>query len=66
VVEEATADLPNVRYLNARQRGYAVCTVRSSELQVEYKVVSTVDRPESRIGTDATFVIDDGDPDPHR
>jgi alkaline phosphatase D len=66
LVEQATADLPNVRYLNARQRGYVVCTVTPGELQAEFKVVSTVDRPESRIETDATFVVDDGDPDPHR
>jgi alkaline phosphatase D len=66
LVEQATASLPNIRYLNARQRGYVVCTVKADELQAEFKVVSTVDRPESRLETDATFVIDDGDPDPHR
>jgi alkaline phosphatase D len=54
-----------VRYVNARQRGYVVCEVSSDALRAEFRVVGTVARPEARIATDAVWVVDDGDPDPH-
>lgn len=64
-VEAAIGRLPNARYVNARQRGYVVCTVDRDQLRAEFKVVRTVDRPESALDTDAVWVVDDGDPDPH-
>jgi alkaline phosphatase D len=64
-VEATIGALPNVRYVNARQRGYVVCTVGRDRLEAEFKVVRTVDRPESALDVDAVWVVDDGDPDPH-
>jgi alkaline phosphatase D len=64
-VEAAIGSLPNVRYVNARQRGYVVCTVERDQLTAEFKVVGTVARPDSAIDVDAVWVVDDGDPDPH-
>jgi alkaline phosphatase D len=65
LVETTARALPDVRYINARQRGYVVCTVDADQLQAEFKVVRTVARPESALDTDAVWVVDDGDPDPH-
>jgi alkaline phosphatase D len=65
LVESTIGSLPNVRYVNARQRGYVVCTVRRAQLQAEFKVVRTVDRPQSALDTDAVWIVDDGEPDPH-
>jgi alkaline phosphatase D len=65
LVETGATALPNVRYINARQRGYAMCTVDRDQLQAEFKVVRTVERPDSSIDTDAVWIVDDGDPDPH-
>ena len=65
LVEGTIGALPNTRYVNARQRGYVVCTVERDQLTAEFRVVRTVDRPESSVATDAVWVVDDGDPDPH-
>ena len=65
LVESGATALPNVRYINAHQRGYVVCTVDRDQLQAEFKVVRTVDRPESSLDTDAVWIVDDGNPDPH-
>jgi alkaline phosphatase D len=65
LVEATARALPDVRYINARQRGYVVCTVGRDQLQAEFRVVRTVDRPGATVETDAVWIVDDGDPDPH-
>jgi alkaline phosphatase D len=65
VVELAVGALPHTRYVNARQRGYVVCTAGRDELRAEFKVVRTVVRTASALDTDAVWIVDDGDPDPH-
>jgi alkaline phosphatase D len=65
LVEQAAAKLPDVRYVNAHQRGYVVCTVTHDELRADFRVVSTVARPRARIATDAAWIVASGDPEPH-
>ncbi|MGH9211029.1 MAG: alkaline phosphatase D family protein [Acidimicrobiales bacterium] len=64
VVEGLVTGLPNVEYLNARQRGYVVCDVSPGELRAEFRYVSTVEQPEAEIETGATWLVTDGDPQP--
>lgn len=64
LVEPLADTLPNVRYIEARRRGYVVCTVSGDELRAEYRFVSTVDAPDADLETGATWVVRNGDPDP--
>jgi alkaline phosphatase D len=63
-VEGLVGTLPHVAYVEARRRGYVVCTVSPDELRVDYRYVSTVTEPEADIETGATWVVTHGDPRP--
>jgi alkaline phosphatase D len=64
VVEGLAGSLPNVQYVNARERGYVVCDVSPGELRAEFRYVTTVAAPEADIATGATWVVTEGDPIP--
>jgi alkaline phosphatase D len=64
LVEGLVDTLPNVHYVEARRRGYVVCTVTRDELRADYRHVSTVEAPQADIETAATWVISEGDPTP--
>jgi alkaline phosphatase D len=65
VVEVLAETMPNVHYINARQRGYVVCAVTTDELRAEFRFVSTATEPNGELETGAAWVIADGDPVPH-
>jgi alkaline phosphatase D len=60
VVESAAATVPEVHYVNARERGYVVCDVRPDELRAEFRYVSTVTEPQAELTTGASWVVADG------
>ncbi len=62
VVEDSASQTPHVKYTNARQRGYVVCTVTPQQCTATFRVVDTVAEPESAIQTDAVFRIAAGMP----
>jgi alkaline phosphatase D len=64
LVEPLPDQLENVFYVDARRRGYVVCTVSPEELRAEFRYVSTVTEPASEVSTGATWAIADGDPVP--
>ena len=64
IFEGAVAGLPWVRYVNARQRGYAVVTITAEQATAEFRVVSTALElpPTATVSTDFTDVIPDREP----
>lgn len=52
---------PHLKYYN-RQRGYVLCTLTPGQWRTDYKVLEYVTRRGSPIRTDATFVVEDGQP----
>lgn len=52
---------PFVKFFNS-QRGYVSCDVTARAMQVEYRVLDYVTRPDSPGRTAATFVVEDGRP----
>jgi alkaline phosphatase D len=64
VVEPLLSALPNVRYINARQRGYVVCTVTADELRADYRLVSTALEPTAEVTTATSWIVKSGNPAP--
>ncbi|WP_433627611.1 alkaline phosphatase D family protein [Halomicrococcus sp. NG-SE-24] len=58
---QVTSDNENVKYYN-NQRGYVRCTLTPDQWWTDYRVVDYVTRPGAPIRTDASFVVDDGNP----
>jgi alkaline phosphatase D len=58
LAEGLIADLPWIRYVNARQRGYAVVDLTGDRMQAEYKVVEDVTDPESPVSTATIHTVD--------
>jgi alkaline phosphatase D len=48
------------------ERGYVRCTITPDQWRTDYRVVSTVERPEASVETRATFVTRAGDPGARR
>ena len=63
-VEGLVKDLANVKYVNARQRGYVVCELTPDELRAEYRLVDDATKPDGTVAAAATFVVAEGDPTP--
>ena len=63
-VESLVAELPNVQYINARQRGYVVCELTADELRADFRLVSTTSEREATVETGVSLVVADGDPVP--
>ncbi|HEX6420477.1 MAG TPA: alkaline phosphatase D family protein [Acidimicrobiales bacterium] len=60
----AAGALPNVRYVEAARRGYAVCEVTARALTASFRYVDGVGEPEAGIATLARWRVTAGDPDP--
>ena len=58
LIERAIGLVPNVRYINARNRGYSVCHFTRERLRVEYRIVSTVLAETAEVGTDKIFEVE--------
>ncbi|HEY3140803.1 MAG TPA: alkaline phosphatase D family protein [Acidimicrobiales bacterium] len=61
LIESTVSSVPEVHYINARQRGYVVCTVTPEETRAEFRFVSTIADPEATVETGATWIVTDGD-----
>jgi alkaline phosphatase D len=66
VVEQAGAQSPAVRYVEASRRGYVVCEVTADELRAEFRYVSTTQEPAATAETGATWLVRSGSPEPTR
>jgi alkaline phosphatase D len=64
IAEIAFAQLPHIRYFNARQQGYIRHTVGRRVWRTDYRLVDTVLAPVSGIATAASFAVEDGFPGP--
>ncbi|HRW38003.1 MAG: alkaline phosphatase D family protein [Acidimicrobiales bacterium] len=64
LLEGSVSKLPWVRYVNGRQRGYAVVTLTAEGATADFRVVSTAleDTPAVSVATDFTDVIPDREP----
>jgi alkaline phosphatase D len=57
IVEQVAGEIPTVRYVNARQRGYVVVDVDASRVEAQYRLVETALEPSSPIATDVTVEL---------
>lgn len=62
LLEGSVADLPWVRYVNGRQRGYAVVTLTPDGGTADFRVMATTAEPTSSVSTDFTDVLPDREP----
>ena len=60
VAEQLIGALPQIEWVNARQRGYVRCDVTSSELVAQYRLVDTVREPTSPISTVTSWTVEAG------
>lgn len=58
LLENAIATVPNIRYVNARNRGYARVHLTRNRLRADYRVVSTVLQETADLATDKSFAIE--------
>ena len=56
-IEAAVSSFPDLRYLNARKRGWTINVVTASGWTATYRTVDDVQRADSGVSTDATFTI---------
>jgi alkaline phosphatase D len=60
---EALAALrPNVRWTNARQRGYVVCELEDTTWRTDYRLVDNVATPTASVATGSSWIVDTGLP----
>ncbi|HEX6568961.1 MAG TPA: alkaline phosphatase D family protein [Acidimicrobiales bacterium] len=64
LAEAVVAASPNLRYVEARRRGYVVCEVTHHALDAAFRYVSTVAAPVAELSTGARWSITAGDPEP--
>ncbi|MDR7302754.1 alkaline phosphatase D family protein [Haloactinomyces albus] len=55
-------DNPHIKFENTGDRGYVRVKLSRSELRSDYRVVDTVERPESGVRTLASFAVEAGNP----
>ena len=58
LAEGLISDLPWIKYVNARQRGYAVVDLTGDRMQAEYRVIADVTDPESSVSTATIYTVD--------
>lgn len=58
LAEGLIADLPYIRYVNARQRGYSVVDLNRQRMQAEYRVLDDVTDPNSQVATATVYSVD--------
>jgi alkaline phosphatase D len=58
LLEQAIGSVPNIEYINARNRGYSLCRFERDRAFVEYRVVSTVLAQTATVRTDHGFEIE--------
>ncbi len=56
------AESPQVRFFDARKRGYALATVRADRLEVDFRAVSDARDPQATVSTLARFAVESGRP----
>ncbi|CAN5760421.1 alkaline phosphatase D family protein [soil metagenome] len=62
VVADLVKPLPQVKWFEARERGYARCDVTAADWRTDYRVVSTVGAQRASISTATSWVVTDGTP----
>jgi alkaline phosphatase D len=60
IAEQLIGDLPQIEWVNARQRGYVRCDVTADELVAQYRLVDTVRELTSPIATATTWTVEAG------
>ena len=53
---------PHVRYFDERRGGYVRCELTSDLWRTDMKLADTLEDPESRVRTFASFIVEDGQP----
>jgi alkaline phosphatase D len=66
MVDGLVAENPHIRYGRSDRRGYVRMSIAGGRLHAELVGLDTVKKPESRIETLASFVVEDGRPGPQR
>jgi alkaline phosphatase D len=56
-IESAISSFPDLRYLNARKRGWCLNEVTPTKWTATYRIVDDATKPESTVSTDAIFTV---------
>lgn len=64
--EAAAAANPNVRYVNARQRGYVRLDITPTSLRADYRLLTDAHDPHAAVATAASFAVAAGRPGAER
>jgi alkaline phosphatase D len=59
--ERMLSENPHIKFFNA-QRGYVRCSLTPQQWQTDYRVVEMVTKPDARVSTRASFIIENGKP----
>lgn len=60
--QQAVSEQPHIRYYEGLKRGYVRCEVSPTQWRTDLRAVETVARPDAPISTDASFVVEAGQP----
>jgi alkaline phosphatase D len=60
VAEELIGQIPHVRYINVRKRGYVRCDATADALVAQFRLVDSVATPSSAISTAASWTVEAG------
>jgi alkaline phosphatase D len=63
-IADAAMQLPHIKLAETRWRGYVRCTVTPRQWRSDLETVDTIARPEARLATLRSFVVEDGRPGP--
>ncbi|HEX4951319.1 MAG TPA: alkaline phosphatase D family protein [Blastocatellia bacterium] len=59
--QKMLSENPHIKFFNA-QRGYVRCTLTPQQWQTDYRVVELVTKPDARVSTRASFMVENGKP----
>jgi alkaline phosphatase D len=64
LAKDALEQLPHIDFFDAVRRGYVRHAVARDQWRADFRFVSTVTQPTASVSTFASFVVEDGNPDP--